>query len=227
MKKIAIFILLIMVATFFTIEANSRLSTTFEYKVNAGDKRDYIYLISKENGVSTDLRGRQYSVKVTSMQTSLTMSGASHTYPNIQISFWNGTVLSGLTSTKEIIQVPSDIDLASITSVQDYKNEYNNEFSNGVENAVMDGTNITLQISIADSQNMTGIYDLQTGWMISLHTISYTRTGNTTNIVGESLLQDLNFNKSGQNSIPFSDFFIFAIPVLILSKKILKKKPKN
>ena len=191
MKKIAIFILLIMVTVFFTNDANSRLSTTFEYKVNAGDKRDYIYVMSKENGAGTDLRGRQYSVEVTSVQTSLTMSGTSHTYPDIQISFWNGTVVSGLTSTKEIIQVPSDIDEASITSVSDYENEYNSEFFNSIDGVTMDGSNITLQISIADSQNMTGIYDLITGWMISLYTVSYTRTGNTTNIIGDSLLLDL------------------------------------
>ena len=225
MKKIVIIILLIMVTSFYSNAGISKLSATYNYKVKSGDTRDYTFVISKVNGVETEAQGKITTVKVTGMKTAQTFAG-SFTYPEIEVKYWNGTTVKGLTSTNEIIKVPDNLDDIQSTGYADY---LNNSFSYSIDKLTVNGNNLTLHISMLSSQNSTILYDLKTGWMISIHSISYLQAGNITTVFSELLIEDLNYGKNSPNTInvSYSQFFVFAIPVFVFGKKILKRKLRN
>ena len=125
MKKNLIIILFVIVTSFYSIASISKSSSTFNYKVKSGNTRDYTFVISKVNGVDTEAKGKVTTVKVTGMKTAQTLFG-SYTFPEIEVKYWNGTTVKGLTSTNEIIKIPDNLD---DVYASDYTNYLNNSYS--------------------------------------------------------------------------------------------------
>ena len=180
MKKVNYFVFLLLILMIYTISSTSADSVTFSYKVKKGDKREYTYTISKAMGVDTDDKGQTDTIKITEISTSQTLFG-SITTPKMEYQFWNGTVLTDQVSSLFLVRVPSDLSKATI---DDYEKQYGNLWpmtsSNDMMNVSVVGSQITLLVYLVNFENITAIYDLNTGWAKSIYSILYMSMYNQT-----------------------------------------------
>ena len=125
-----------------------------------------------------------------------------------------------------LVRVPSDLNTAT---VDDYENQYDNLWpmtsSNDIMNVSVDGTQITLFVYLENFENITAIYDLNTGWAKSIYSILFMTMNNQTSVFHELKLEDMNYGKTSTiTNVPFSEISFLSLPVFIIIRKLTKRK---